>query len=600
MSTRKTWSGFRHAPYPPTAFPVSETVLRVRLKTPHGVRRAAVLFGDRYAPQDEDRLVPMRFAGEGMFGVWWETDLPLSTRRFRYAFYVEIGGKGIWFGEAGISPSRREAGVFQVPYVYAEDVPSPPAWAADAVAYQIFPDRFAVASGGFEGAPRGRAAWGSPPTPESFFGGDLVGIREKLDVLADLGVNLIYLTPIFTAPSNHRYDTEDYLQVDPRLGGNEALRALVDAAHARGMRILLDGVFNHAGERFFAFRDVLRRGRSSPYAGWFWFPGEFPVEDGVPRYETFATGVWSMPKLNLLHPEAREYFLRVGENWVREFGIDGWRLDVANEVPTSFWREFRRRVKAVRPDALLVGEIWHDALPWLRGDVFDGVTHYRFRELAVAFLAEGGLSASEFARHLLDAYFRYPSGVWPALWNLVESHDTKRFLTLVRGDRRLFRLAVFLQMALPGMPLLYYGSEVGLEGGDDPDNRRTYPWDPAEQDLALRADVRRLVHLRRKLPQAGAGSFAVVAADDLAEAIVVYRRGGSWSGLFAWTRSPRDVRLRISWRAFRRYGISRDEVVHLAAAGREFLGEGEVRLRDPGLELELSPFGRLWLVSEDG
>ncbi len=370
---------------------------------------------------------------------------------------------------------------------------STPEWVKDAVFYHVFPDRFARS--GSVAKPTNLEPWDHPPTTHGFKGGDLLGIVEHLDYLDDLGVNALYLNPIFQSTANHRYHTYDYYQVDPMLGGNEALRALLDAAHGRGMRVVLDGVFNHASRGFFQFNDILENGPASPYLDWFHVTG-WPLH----AYETSHKpnyGAWwglhALPKFNTDTPAVREFLLGVAGHWVQQ-GVDGWRLDVPGEIrDDDFWREFRRRVKAANPEAYIVGEIWQDGRHWLQGDQFDAVMNYLFtkaclsffigRELNSALLSGLGyspvepLEASGFAAAVDSLLALYPAQVTQAQMNLLDSHDTARFLSLARGDESALRLAVLFSMCYPGAPCIYYGDEVGMEGNRDPDCRRAFRWD---------------------------------------------------------------------------------------------------------------------------
>ncbi len=402
-------------------------------------------------------------------------------------------------------------------------------WVRHAVFYQIFPDRFArgrqarARAGRFE-------AWEAPPTRHGYKGGDLWGVRERLDYLQNLGVTALYLNPIFQSAANHRYHTCDYYRVDPLLGGDEAFAALRDDAHARGMKIVLDGVFNHSGRGFFPFHDILENGPASPWLDWYEI-SRFPLGAYVRRrpanYRCWY-GLKALPRFNHGNPEVREYLLRVGEHWIRQ-GIDGWRLDVPGEITEpGFWEEFRQRVKALNPAAYLVGEIWDGPGAWLQGDRFDGVMNY---PLAVATLAFAGgeridrrlagnpqfrpcppLSAPQYARRLEELLEGCPGNTRFTQLNLLGSHDTPRLLTLVKGDRPRAALAAFLLFTLPGAPCVYYGDEVGLGGRKDPDCRRGFP-DPAAWDQGLFQTFRELIALRRSRPALRTGSFRTLHAE---------------------------------------------------------------------------------------
>lgn len=347
--------------------------------------------------------------------------------------------------------------------------------------------------------PAETADWGESPTLDNHFGGDLQGIIDHLDHLVDLGVTAIYLTPIFAAETNHKYDTTDYERIDPQFGDEETLSRLVDAAHERDMRVILDAVFNHCGRQFAPFQDVVENGADSEYADWFHVQ-EFPVEfEPRPTFDAFGFE-GHMPKLNTANPEVRDYLLDVATHWIEATDADGWRLDVADEVSHAFWREFRREVKAVKADAYVLGEVWHDAAPWLQGDQFDATMNYPFTYAVDGFLTEGTMDATEFSDRVGRFRFRYPEQVNQVLFNMLGSHDTPRLLHRCDGDETRLRLAVLLLLTAPGTPCLYYGDEVGMTGGEDPDCRRTMVWDESEQDRDLLAFFREVVALRNDRP----------------------------------------------------------------------------------------------------
>jgi cyclomaltodextrinase / maltogenic alpha-amylase / neopullulanase len=482
-----------------------------------------------------------------------------------------------------------------------------PDWVRDAVFYQIFPDRFAASKR--VAKPGQLEPWDAPPTNHGFKGGDLLGIAERLPYLAELGVNALYLTPIFASASNHRYHTYDYYRVDPLLGGDAALRELIDAAHARHMRVILDGVFNHTGRGFWAFHHVLENGARSPYRNWFHFhpaalegrrplrpypwPGD--VDDAPDEPALQATdddrgdqsvrrlgyrawwGLPALPKLNTDNPEVREHLLGAAEHWLR-FGADGWRLDVPAEIrDEAFWQEFRRRCRAENPEAYLVGEIWHEAPEWLAGDRFDALMNYPLAQAILGFTAQGHLDAEAVAaqheyrtrtrvrdgvafgaelERLMNVYER---PVTEVQLNLLDSHDSPRFRTMAGGDHAAYRLAVLLQATLPGAPCVYYGDEVGVEGHHDPDCRRGFPWDEARWDVDSLAWTRAVLALRHELPSLRRGGFRVAGANDAGLAFV---RGGH----------PRSTDLRPT-DAGSKAGAGGDPVLVAVNAG-----EGSVRI----------------------
>jgi len=452
----------------------------------------------------------------------------------------------------------------------------PPPWVADAVFYQVFPDRFARS--GRVPAPGPLENWDAPPSVHGFKGGDLYGVVEHLDHLVGLGITAIYLNPIFSSASTHRYHTFDYLAVDALLGGDDALRELLDAAHGRGIRVILDAVFNHASRGFWPFHHVMEAGRHSPYRDWFYlntddlaagrplraYPGE-PLGDalatdwgeqhgaGVESLTTLGYRAWwdlpALPKLNTDNPIVREYLMGVAEHWTR-FGIDGWRLDVPHEITSpGFWEEFRQRVRAINPDAYIVGEIWQERGDLLDGRTYDGLMNYPLAAAIVSFVPGSRLDPQVVAQHaeierqtkpangaaFLDRLERVISGYAPAFarsqLGLLDSHDTPRFLSWTGGDRASLRLAWLVLLTMPGAPCIYYGDEIGMTGEMDPGCRGAFPWDESRWDRGLLATLRALVRLRHETPAFRDVAYTPLAADGMAAA---YRRGdGPGSALVA-------------------------------------------------------------------
>jgi glycosidase len=446
-----------------------------------------------------------------------------------------------------------------------------PAWVRDAVFYQIFPDRFAASSR--VPKPGHLEPWDSPPTVHGFKGGDLLGVVEHLDYLQALGITAVYFNPIFQSASNHRYHTYDYLAVDPLLGGDAALRELIDACHGRGMKVVLDGVFNHASRGFWPFHHVMETGAASPYRDWFYFDQEgldagrpiraypdagqtmdtshVPDEQRAGAGSLAALGYrawWDMPalpKLNTDNPEVREYLFRVAEHWIR-FGADGWRLDVALEIQDeSFWRTFRARVKAINPEAYIVAEVWHEEPRFLQGDQYDAYMNY---PLAASITSFAG--ASHLDRRVLRQHFGLDSTIYPidgaelgrriehslglydpavvaVQLNLLDTHDTPRFLTMCSDDVASLRLATLVQMTLPGAPSIYYGTEIGLRGEQDPYSRASFPWqDEGSWDHELLAFTTGAIAARHEHPVLRHGAYRTVA---------------DWGAAMAYLRAPLEA-----------------------------------------------------------
>ncbi len=482
-----------------------------------------------------------RIGSAGSVSVWEVVvDPPAAAFEFTLALLLE-GGVPVYLAPTGIASAierldRFTLSVSNVPY---HDVPE---WARGAAMYQIFPERFASGDPSLD--PPGVEPWAAKPSSRSFLGGDLIGIAENVEHLVELGVDVVYLNPIFTSPSNHRYDTVDYLSVDPSLGGAGALTELVEALHSRGMRVILDASFNHCHPRFFAFADLVSNGAESEYVDWFAIH-EWPVrvryrphllepdtywgvhldrlqrESGVPveavdddgpviepLYDAWY-GVPLMPRVNLANPEARRYMLDVASYWVREFGVDGWRMDVVRYIDHDFWGDMRREVRAIKPDAYLLAEVMGDAKRWLAGAEFDGVMNYTFRELALDYFGTGTIGTTEFLEGLLEMTVMYSPAAGAVNQNLVGSHDTPRFLTLAGGDEQMLLLATLFQLTFPGIAGLYYGDELPMEGAGDPDNRRGMDWS-ATGGSHHRAVIE-LAQLRRAHPALQQGDWRLIS-----------------------------------------------------------------------------------------
>lgn len=431
-----------------------------------------------------------------------------------------------------------------------------PGWVKDAVFYQIFPDRFARSER--VPKPANLELWDSPPTTHGFKGGDLLGVTERLDYMQELGITAIYFNPIFQSAANHRYHTHDYYRVDPILGGNAAFRKLLDAAHARGIRVVLDGVFNHASRGFYQFNHALENKAASPYLDWFYFNGEhlqgqkqldaYPSRKIGNSLEELGYLAWwnlpALPKFNTDTLAVRRFIFDVARYWI-EFGADGWRLDVPADIDDDeFWREFRCVVKAANPEAYIVGEIWHEAHRWLQGDQFDAVMNYIFNRACLGFFGgerldisqhPGGydlqpLSAVQFADAVDNMLSLYDWQITSAQLNLLSSHDEPRFLTMVRKNKDSLKLATLFQMTFPGAPCVYYGDEIGMEGKHDPDCRRAFPWDEARWDSDLLRFFRRAIRLRHEHPALRRGRYIRLHVDDQREVYAFARQSSPPTG----------------------------------------------------------------------
>lgn len=420
--------------------------------------------------------------------------------------------------------------------IYTEDMIHGIDFMQGKVVYQIFPDRFCrgdITNEG-EAANAGETLrekslsvnmanksefkkWGDNHiTWKDKFGGNLEGIISKLDYLDDLGVDILYLTPIFKSPSNHKYDTEDYLVIDPDFGTNEDLKRLCDGCHERGIKVILDCVFDHCGGKFAPFLDLIEQGDNSRYKDWFYI-NKTPIEpDKHPQrsYDTFSY-YGNMPKLNVSTPAVREYVYNMVHQWMDNYGVDGWRLDVADETAHSFWVYFKEVVKNIKADAPIIGEIWYDPSDWLRGDEFDSTMNYPFFYAVNEYLAKRCITPSDFLNALGHIRGTTNLNTYNMLWNLIDSHDSARFLHCAGENKAILKLAALLQFTISGTPVIYYGDEVGLTGGNDPDCRRCMVWDDDKQDKELLNYYKTLIKLRRQYTCLRTGTLKEVLCDDI-------------------------------------------------------------------------------------
>ena len=517
------------------AYAYDENTLHLRLKTTKGkVQRVEVLALDpfNWIPRNDgsmiydlDKKSIIRSAMEKEqvteeYDCWFAEIGNQDSKRCKYCFLVEEDGKEFIVGchdKMPYADNKEELynlfNYYNYPYINEEDLYKAPAWVENTVWYQIFPERFC---NGTPNDGRDVLEWGSEELDGALkkFGGNLEGIIQKLDYIQKMGFTGIYMTPIFESPSSHKYDTTDYFKVDPEFGDNETLGRLVEEAHKRGIRVMLDAVFNHCGYQHPFWQDVLKKGKDSEYYDCFYVLDEsMPVFDGeivdglpqeVPRerlkYRTFAYTP-AMPKWNTGNPKVRNYLMDAACYWVEQYHIDGWRLDVSNEVSHDFWREFRKRIKAVNSDVYILGENWDNSLPWLQGDQFDAVMNYEFAMPVWNYFKkdEKGsfiYAAKEFRNGVSKVLTSYPRHVARNMFNLLESHDTERILNRTNGDIEMAKLAYIFLFTFPGAPCVYYGGEIGMRGGEH-SNRQCMIWDPKEQNQELSQFVREMIELRK-------------------------------------------------------------------------------------------------------
>jgi len=508
------------------AYAYDDKTLHIKLKCKKGdVKKATLIYGDPYDFKSNTisgnltsslsdwnkEEIQMKHEGSNHLYDYFIIAIEPKWRRIKYAFLLEDEQETILFGEKhiiDIDDSNREetynqVNFFAFPYLNKGDVFNGPDWVRDTIWYQIFPERFA--NGDIDNDPEGCKSWHEPvESPFDKYGGDIQGMIDHLDYLVELGITGVYMTPMFHADSNHKYDTIDYMNVDPQFGDTTLMKKLVDECHKRGIRIMLDAVFNHCGFYAHEFQDVLEKGEDSIYKDWFHIK-KFPVYDtnegyGVSKtlnYDTFAFTPM-MPKLNTENLTVKSMLLDAVKYWTTKLGIDGWRLDVANEVDHQFWRDFRKLVKEINPECYILGEIWHDATAWLQGDQFDGVMNYPLYEAVLNFFAKGKIDSHTFTLDYNHAMFLYPKNINAYMYNLVDSHDTERILHACGEDIRKMKLAYLFMLTNIGAPTIYYGDEVGMTGGMDPDCRRPMIWDMEQQNLDMLNFMKTMIRIRKE------------------------------------------------------------------------------------------------------
>ena len=488
--------GFRHRPKSNMCFAYNETEVEIRFKAKtNDLTKVELFYGDKYDLEGFKTLEMEKIFSDFEFD-YFVAKVSVNTKRLAYRFNLYnkklIGYFTEWGFVEDIDMNDEliiHKYLMHFPYINKVDVHEVPEWVKGAVFYQIFPERFN--NGNDALSPENKVKWDTKPTRENFFGGDLEGIYQKLDYLADLGINAIYMTPIFEATTNHKYDTIDYFKIDPHFGDKATLKKLVKKAHALGMKVVLDSVFNHSGYKFDKFLDVKKKGEKSKYKDWFYIK-EFPVDEKKLNYETFGFEP-KMPKLNTANEAVYNFLLDVATYWIKETDIDGWRLDVANEIDHEFWRKFRKAVKEVKPDAYIVGEVWHNAYPWLTGDQFDSIMNYPIQTACYEYFAKSKTNLEDFKYKVNRTYFDYTTQVNEVMMNLLDSHDTPRFVTEAGGDQRALVMAFVFELFYLGCTSVYYGTEIGLTGKGDPDCRKAMPWEKQKWDNKLLEEYKQLI-----------------------------------------------------------------------------------------------------------
>ena len=503
-------------------------VIRVQVKK-DDMKEVILHYEDKYIPmerKDTRMTLPMKKVATSQFHDYYEAQLQMHLICLRYYFeFTDTHGEKIYYGNYEFDKeciTNRDR-MFDCPQnLREEEMFEVPQWAANKVVYQIFPSRFATTQ------PADKKLWYKAPiTPMDDLHGNLRGIIEHLDYIKDLGIDVVYLTPIFKSNSCHKYDTIDYYQVDPSFGTTEDLKELVQKSHERGMKVVLDAVYNHTGREFFAFQDILEKGEKSKYLDWY-FIDELPPRGEwgeIPNFKCFGY-YGGMPKLNLKNPEVEKYITDVACYWIKECDIDGWRLDVGDEISHFFWKNFRKAIKAVKNNMLIIGEIWHYAGDFLEGDEWDTVMNYPFYLNLIDLLADEKINVSQFVQNLGYLKGRLNKKCYPLMWNLIDSHDTARFLHLCNDNKKKQHLAAAFQLLLPGMPMVYYGDEYAMPGANDPDCRRGMYWDEEYQDKEMYNWYKKLMQVRKTHACIVEGEMIETIANDDEDTIVMIRKNG--------------------------------------------------------------------------
>lgn len=500
-------------------------VIRIQVKK-DDIKEIILHYMDKYISiemKDTRKTVPMKKIASSQFHDYYEAQIRMDMICLRYFFeFTDMHGEKAYYGNYEFSKEciTNIDRMFDCPQnLREEEMFEVPEWAANKVVYQIFPSRYAASQ------PVDKELWYKAPiTFTDNLHGDIRGIIDHLDYIRDLGIDVIYMTPIFKSNSSHKYDTIDYYQIDPSFGTAEDLRELVQKAHQHGMKVVLDAVFNHTGRDFFAFKDILENKEKSKYLDWY-FIDKFPLdtEPGqAPNFKCFGY-YGGMPKLNLKNPEVEKYVTDVACYWLKECDIDGWRMDVGDEISHYFWKHFRRAVKAVKKDALIIGEIWHYAGDFLEGDEWDTVMNYPFYLNLIDLLADEKIGVSRFIQNLGYMKGRLNKKCYPLMWNLIDSHDTARFLHLCNNKQKQHLAAAF-QLLMPGMPMIYYGDELAMPGANDPDCRRGMYWDEEYRDNEMLEWYKRLIQVRRTHACIVEGELAEIITRDEDGTIVLIRK----------------------------------------------------------------------------
>lgn len=551
-----------HRPESEMAFLGDPQTMHIRLRTAKGdIKTVQLLHGDPYSlrslasikPPFYTTPTPMKKILSDDLYDYWQIAVTEPKKRLAYAFDITSvdGIRTVYTDHGYIQPDDHEAledlnTYFRMPFFQEIDMFHSSEWVKNTVWYQIFPERFA--NGDRSNDPIGTKKWNASDHPgrQDFYGGDLQGVLDHLNHLQKLGVNGIYFNPLFKAPSNHKYDTEDYYQIDPHFGNAALFKEVVTQAHQRGIHVMLDAVFNHIGDKSLQWQDVLKNGQRSKYAGWFHvnkFPATYTPTKNFEftpdaTYDTFDYTP-HMPKLNTANPAVQEYLLEIAKYWIKKFDIDAWRLDVANEIDHHFWKRFHKETTALKPDFYILGEIWHTSQAWLNGDEFSGVMNYSYTGAILDHFINHRISAEQMIDHLSNQLMKYRDQTNQMMFNVLDSHDTARIMTQARGNRNLVKETFAFTFLQPGTPSIYYGTEYGMDGDNDPDCRKPMNWVPDDDGQDMFTFFKKLVALRRNNADLIEGGMVVLKV--LPTGLVEISRMGAGkvlTGIFNTTNLP--------------------------------------------------------------
>ncbi len=511
-----------HIPMSQYAHGIAEDRLVIRLRTAkNDLKNVTLYYGDTACRQNPIIFYPEKMdkVASDLHFDYYEAEFVSRFHRIYYYFLLEDGKESIYyysdFFRSILSEDRSE--YYKIPFNHREDIADIPDWVKDAVVYNIFPDSFASSANEISGAGNKQLFQNEhmtePVWTTANLGGTIKGIGENVEYLKKLGVNCIYINPIFAAGEYHKYDTLDYFQIDPCFGTNKDFKEMVKIMHQKGIRVIIDGVFNHCGWKFFAFEDVVKNGENSKYKDWFYgltFPVKRPeTQEEIPSYECFAYERL-MPKLNTSNKEVQEYLLKVGKYWVEEFDIDGWRLDVASEVNDDFWRQFRKAVRSVKNDCFIIGEVWESGAHWMQGDMFDSTMNYDVRKFCNYFFAKEAIDSVTFDAGVTNMRMRYRKNLQYGQLNLLDSHDVSRFLSVCGENKDKWKIAVIFQMMFLGVPSLFYGNEQGFTGNHEVDYRRKMEFKTTGETFLF---FQKLIDIRKKEVAVRRGDYKTVFAE---------------------------------------------------------------------------------------